>query len=37
MAKLDKFLKLLLEHGASDLHLGVGQPLRYLVNGELEV
>ena len=37
MAKLDKFLKLLLEHGGSDLHLGVGQPLRYRVNGELEV
>lgn len=36
MAKIDTLLKMILEHGASDLHVCVGEPPMLRINGELQ-
>ncbi len=36
MAKIDDFFKIMVDHGASDLHLIAGQPPIMRINGELE-
>lgn len=36
MAKIDALLRMILEHGASDLHICVGEPPLLRINGELQ-
>ncbi len=36
MAKIDVFLKAMVEYGASDLHISVGEPPRMRINGSLQ-
>lgn len=36
MAKIDVLLKMIMEHGASDLHICVGEPPLLRINGELQ-
>lgn len=36
MAKIDVLLKMIMEHGASDLHICVGEPPMLRINGELQ-
>ena len=36
MAKVDALFRMMVEHGASDLHLISGQPPAMRINGELE-
>ena len=35
MAEVDQFLRAMVEHGASDVHLVVGQPPKYVSMGTL--